>query len=719
MSCYTNPNFSNPQFYSRPLLPPPPPLPIPPFHIQPRIPLPDLSNSLSSLKTLLQSSNSTLQYLSSQFPQLSISSSDLIQCPSNPNHWIPPNSLFSHSLNCPFSLDLDIFLDSLQYPKTLNSEQHPIHQNKFVQPLNDPSLELCFSLDDYVDCGSNFFYQGCPGVVSSLNDDASRKIFTLPGILLVECANFVVNFERENDGFLEFNVKMLPSEIWRVRHEVELWNDHPNEYSYNVVKAFLCMGCVNDCDLLTWLISNSSRFGVVIDVSMRDHMSVLFRLCLKAMVREAAHSHQSVFESEMDDNGPKLDRKASIFKCPVTVEALRWLVSQLAILYGQVNAKSLVLAMLRQLLYDAASNASFFPLHKKLEQTSATEQETSGEATKNERNDRTDKRIFSNSVFVYQIAAAIAALHERSLLEERIRTLKNPVPLTAYQRMVQYQDISKKADAERLKRPDYRPLHEHDSLPSQRQHNQDTNKLKTREELLAEERDYKRRRMSYRGKKLKRTTKEVMRDIIEDYMEAIKQTGGIGALAKGDAEGAMTTFRNSTAFSSTNLETKHHFQNNQHAGDRKFIDNDYYLVEKTPVDASPCRKGKESYDSGDLEKQRTDRNRCSRDYHSRSPSRDRRHNQSREYKRHKRNHCVSEKDEDERSKSKYSFPTDSGCYDKISLCSASSSLRNHSGKHKRKLESSETHRRERHENDESDLFRRDGFSDRYDPSEAN
>ena len=210
-----------------------------------------------------------------------------------------------------------------------------------------------------------------------------------------------------------------------------------------------------------------------------------------------------------------------------------------------------------------------------------------------------------------------------------------------------------------------------------------------------------------------------MRDIIEDYMEAIKQTGGIGAFSKGDAEGAMSTFKNSTALSSTNLETKHHFQNNQHAGDRKFIDKDYYLVDKTPIDPSLCRKGKESYDSGDLDKQRTDRNRCSRDYHSRSSSRDRRHNHSREYKRHKRNQYVSEKDEDERSKFNYSFPNDSGCYDKISLCSSSSSLRNHSGwKHKRKLESSDTHRWERHENDESSLFKRDGFSDRYDPSEA-
>lgn len=37
----------------------------------------------------------------------------------------------------------------------------------------------------------------------------------------------------------------------------------------------------------------------------------------------------------------------------------------------------------------------------------------------------------------------------------------------------------------------------------------DSSKNKTREELLAEERDYKRRRMSYRGKKVKRSTTQV------------------------------------------------------------------------------------------------------------------------------------------------------------------------------------------------------------------
>lgn len=38
--------------------------------------------------------------------------------------------------------------------------------------------------------------------------------------------------------------------------------------------------------------------------------------------------------------------------------------------------------------------------------------------------------------------------------------------------MAEYQYISKKADEERQKRPDYRPLIEHDSLLHQRQHDQ-------------------------------------------------------------------------------------------------------------------------------------------------------------------------------------------------------------------------------------------------------
>ncbi|XP_073297467.1 uncharacterized protein [Primulina huaijiensis] len=79
----------------------------------------------------------------------------------------------------------------------------------------------------------------------------------------------------------------------------------------------------------------------------------------------------------------------------------------------------------------------------------------------------------------------------------------------------------------------------------------DTNKFKTREELVAEERDYERRRTSYRSKKLKRNTTEVMRDIIGEYMEEIKQAGVIGSMSKtaeeADASASEYSYRHESA----------------------------------------------------------------------------------------------------------------------------------------------------------------------------
>nr|VDC73348.1 unnamed protein product [Brassica rapa] len=78
----------------------------------------------------------------------------------------------------------------------------------------------------------------------------------------------------------------------------------------------------------------------------------------------------------------------------------------------------------------------------------------------------------------------------------------------------------------------YRPIIDHDGLPRQRLSNQNMNKMKTREELLADERDYKRRRMSYRGKKVKRTPRQVLQDMIKEFTE-VKLAGGIGCFEKG------------------------------------------------------------------------------------------------------------------------------------------------------------------------------------------
>lgn len=649
-----------------------------------------------------------------------------MQCPSNPHHWILPSSLFLHSLHCPSEIDVNPLLATLQYPRTLKSEQQLNEQNKFVQPFQDPTAELCFSLDDYVDFNSNFFYQHCPGVVSLSGHDASHgRIFTLPGVLSIECANFVCHDNRKTEGFQCNSVKFLPSELRVIRRDAVQWNDFPNAYPYIVLKALSCLDSAKECEVSMWLIVNSPRFGVVIDVPMRDHMLVLFRLCLKAMFREALHSHKSSFRGEMGDNGVRLNPKSLNFKCPVLVEVLRWLSSQLSILYGETNAKSFIVTMLKHLLPKVASQASFFPLNRETDQTSVSGCKTNistsqpcGKIMDKEGDDKAEETMFIKPIFVYQIAAAIAALHERSLLEARIKALRMPMPLTSYQRSVEHAHLSMKADEERRKRLDYRPLIEHDGLPLQRQHDEESNKAKTREEILAEERDYKRRRMSYRGKKLKRTTKEVMRDIIEEYMEAITRAGGIGCLTKED-EGPISTFKTYAAHDSTNFKLNDRIRSGQYDGRGKMAQNDHGFEDGKAIDASPSRYNQQEIHShGRFEDQGPNSDRNEREYHSRSPSSDRRYGRSKEHRSHRRKHDITEMTVNEHSKRNRSSNTFRHLDCELQY-STSSGLSISSGrKDRKKLDSPERYRQRKQNYGEPDSFRKNEFNDRYDPSNA-
>ncbi|KAF2555363.1 hypothetical protein F2Q68_00018336 [Brassica cretica] len=107
-----NPNFfhrappplnSNPNFFHRP---PPPPLQTPnTYSIPPSPPrIRELYGTLSSLQSLL-----------SEF-----------RCPFEPNHLMPPEALFLHSLRCPKPLDLTPLLGSFSsYKNTLELPIEP------------------------------------------------------------------------------------------------------------------------------------------------------------------------------------------------------------------------------------------------------------------------------------------------------------------------------------------------------------------------------------------------------------------------------------------------------------------------------------------------------------------------------------------------------------------------------------------------------------------
>lgn len=446
---------------------------------------------------------------------------------------MPPESLFGHYLRCPAPLDLDSSLQSLSYPKTLGPSEDNPH---FAGAVGGPGSELCLALDGYGDFGSNFFYEDYPGAVAfPIEDSDGRRTFTLPGVLSIECGNFSADGDVGIEEVENLFVGVLPSQLWSVQREIETWSDYPNGYSYNVLRVISGVGLVKESDLRRWVIVNSLRCGVVIDVALGDHIIMLCTLCLKAIVREGV----SLLKTR-DLKGNK--GSSSEFKCPNLIQVMMWLASRLSVLYGKVNSKFFAVDMLRKCLLDAGS-------HLLLDYPEQEDESTDKNENKHERDaggiktqldievDGVDGTAVGNInkkvIFVSQVAAAVAALHERFLLEVKIKALRHSQQPSRYQRMIEHDDITKKANEEREKRPDYKPIIDHDGLPRQCSSNQDTGKAKTREELLAEERDYKRRRMSYRGKKSKRNISEVMRDIIEEYMEEIKQAGGIGCFEKG------------------------------------------------------------------------------------------------------------------------------------------------------------------------------------------
>ncbi|CAL5323963.1 unnamed protein product [Camellia sinensis] len=279
-----NPNFFYSHLHHHPSLttttnsitsPTPPPLPLP----QP----PGLPTALSTLKHLIHLSKTTLHSLST-FLSTTATTTALCPCPFNFHHRLSPESLFRHSFQCPsspsslFNLN-PLLLQSLRYPNTLKPSRQLFNQNCFLQTLHDTNSNLCFSLDDYCDFGPNFFYRNCPDVVSSADRDSLSRTFTLPGILLIQCANFVGSDNDEIKGFSRDCVRLLPLELWLVRSEIESLRDYPIAYSYRVLWIILCSVMAEDCDFLRWL-------------------------CLKAIVREAIGSVDSVLNIDVRELNP-------------------------------------------------------------------------------------------------------------------------------------------------------------------------------------------------------------------------------------------------------------------------------------------------------------------------------------------------------------------------------------------------------------------------------
>ncbi|XP_076906938.1 U11/U12 small nuclear ribonucleoprotein 48 kDa protein-like [Bidens hawaiensis] len=508
------------------LPPPPDPNPNPTTILPHHHTSTDINPTLSTLKHLIHLSKSTITSLSTTLPTTlpttTTTTTTTVPCPYKSNHRLPPTSLFRHHLHCPSSpapIDLSL-IHSLHYPSTLQS---PTTTPKHNYPSN---TDLSIPLTDYYHTSlhSNFFYLDCPSVVSFphdvTNNNINNRMITLPSVLSAECADASVNDNNDDVADVIGVVKLLPSEYYNVRVEISHWNDYghdyPAVYSHGVCRSFVCCYLYyKEESLMEWILVNSSYYGVVINVHMRDHIFVLFRVCLKAIAREATGYLVLISRGERAGGDCR-------FECPVLVRVMMWLASQFGILYGEVNGKLFAINMLKQALLTVSLKSVMF--YDEPSGLNSYDGETESVNGSKEIDGRGRKRV----ILVSQVAAAVAALHECSAFETRIKAIRASRFVPAYQRVQEHEYISKVADEERKKRPNYRPIIEHDGVLWHRGGNQDLNKNKSQEELLAEERDYKRRRMSYRGKKIKRSTTQVMGDIIDEYMEEIKRANMAG-----------------------------------------------------------------------------------------------------------------------------------------------------------------------------------------------
>ncbi|XP_004302118.1 PREDICTED: U11/U12 small nuclear ribonucleoprotein 48 kDa protein [Fragaria vesca subsp. vesca] len=694
---FSNPNPNPNLFHSRP------------HNAHPEItapPPPDLSTAISSLSSLIRDSARILDSLSALLPLRSQGDSDgLVSCPVNPHHRLHPHSLFSHSLRCP--RPLHHLIPPLHYPKTLESTDQSQSGESFTQ-----SGDLCLSLEHYyAEFGCNLFYRDCPGVVNSSALDGFDKTFTLPSVLSAECANFSGKEVGEMMDCDKVCSKFLPSESWAVKNEVLRWNEYPPMYSSCVLRAVLGLGVLRECDLAIWVIANSPKYGIVIDVPMGDHIVLLITLCLRAIVREAL--------GKVNDR----DSESGYYECPALVEALVWLASQLSKLYGELNGKLFAINTLKHCVLDAALGSFVFPLKQKETEFHGLEEgslnlDAEGSCVKDEDVTKplsTEMKgiVISKVVFVSQVAAAIAALHERFLLEEKIKGERVSQTLTRHQRVLEHDYVSRRADEERKNRSQYRPIIDHDGLPRQKSSNQETNKTKTKEELLAEERDYKRRRMSYRGKKVKRTTLQVTRDIIEEYMEEIKQAGGIGCFERAIEGQGSIPFKLPTATDFTTDDDNRTKRNSESEGgspsrSRKQSHSRYTIDSTTSRHASAKGQGKPSHSLHReyLEDSRSLSNSRDTENYYRSPERSRSRGWS---------HGKSEQDHRQRTNTKHHERNWSSKYhDSRSkyVDNRSSSLSN--SHQKSKLERYE----KTYESHSSNSLERDTFDDRYDPLES-
>lgn len=361
----------------------------------------------------------------------------------------------------------------------------------------------------------------------------------------------VDNCHADGESYLSC-VKLLPSMLWKLEMELGLWTDMPSQCSRTVLSAAIGLEWVTKASIVEWLLLHSPGFGVVLDVPMAAHISCLVQIYLRALKTQSLSVFDETFVKCLRKGDAFTLSDTKVVDCAMFSEASTWLASWLSHLYGHTSSRAMVVAILKQCLKLSVRFLSIVPLDFHLqhngfksrrENVNAVarcdeESEAFTKCSKISLKRNENSHVYTSNLVAFEdkldvklVGAAMDAIYERANFDRYIKSWLSFNNVPKPQWIANYEVTVMSANNERAKRSDYHPVCEHDGLTWQRSH-QEEKRNKTKAELLAEERDYKRRRMSYRGKKLKRTPLQVLHDIIENHMTEITEAGGIGCSLK-------------------------------------------------------------------------------------------------------------------------------------------------------------------------------------------
>eukprot|EP00850_Spirogloea_muscicola_P018716 SM000174S03371 [mRNA] locus=s174:293319:297059:- [translate_table: standard] len=366
------------------------------------------------------------------------------------------------------------------------------HAEACRQKRENPFLGPALPIEDWE--SSAFFYERAPSAVT-VRSGATLELLARRDTELrdIEERRLQVDRHSQESAGPGGAVALSAAQLWQADREIAGWQAVPLAYSPTVAAVVVALPRLAICDVEAAVLALAAAWLPPIAAAC---FATLVRVALGCVAMEAA--------AAMPGSGG-----SKPIPCPVLAEQARWLASHAAALCSPATAVATTLALLQHLLLrttalrDSSTESDELELYSPLGEATA-EQGSGG----------------SN------VAKALTSFYELALAA---RHRKEGLPDTAAAEWIRsYDQVVEAAEVERRLRPattstasSIAEAAYHANLAAEKE-----KRDKSKVERLAEERDYKRRRISYRAKHGLRTATTMMREIIYKQMSAMSDVLG-------------------------------------------------------------------------------------------------------------------------------------------------------------------------------------------------